>query len=151
MATALSIPAADVEGLDGSCREEWVRPSLESLSLAVEAYRERRHRDRFFPLGTFVEPTWDILLDLFTREAEGRVTTVTSACIAARVPATTGLRYIAALTEAKLVRRVPNPWDSRSSLLELTPAAAAMMSGYLAHVAARRASASLPSPAAGSR
>jgi len=112
----------------------------EILGLARAAYLERRQRADYFGQRHFVEPAWDILLDLFVRMGERRETTVSSSCIAASVPNTTGLRHINALVQAGLARRYPNPVDSRSALLELTPEAVGMMTAYFERVRDLRSS-----------
>lgn len=127
-----------VEGDRIGATDAGAMATLEILALATQAYHERRQRDRYFGQSTFAEPTWDVLLDLFIRQIEGRSTTVSSACIAASVPTTTALRCIESLHQANLVRRVRNPADSRSRLLELTPAAIDMMVRYLRDVHAKR-------------
>ncbi len=70
--------------------------------------------------GLFGEPAWDLLLDLFIQSSCGRPVTVSNACVGAAVPATTALRYIAAMEDKGLVERQPNPEDRRSNLLRLT-------------------------------
>lgn len=109
-------------------------PSPAILELAKAAYQERRHRNDYFGDRRFAEPAWDILLDLFVRMAERRETTVSSSCIAASVPSTNGLRQINSLVREGFARRYPNPTDSRSALLELTPAAVAMMTAYFQRI-----------------
>ncbi len=61
--------------------------------LAREIYKARRLRDAVLP-RLFGEPAWDILLDLFASEAEHIDVSVSSACLAAGVPATTAHRYL---------------------------------------------------------
>jgi DNA-binding MarR family transcriptional regulator len=83
-------------------------------------YRERRTRDSFLSEGLFGEPAWDILLDLFASQAEGKTVQVSSACIAAAVPASTALRYIAEMERRGLIKRAPSTQDRRSYHLTLT-------------------------------
>jgi DNA-binding MarR family transcriptional regulator len=71
------------------------------------------------PSRLFGEPAWDLLLDLFASEHEGKSVSISSACLAASVPATTGLRHVTKLEEQGLVTRVSAP-DRRMSLLKLT-------------------------------
>lgn len=109
-------------------------PSLDAIRLADFArclYGSRRLRDGLFPPHLFGEPAWDILLDLFAAETEGKAVDVSSACVAAAVPQTTALRYVARLETAGLVRRTPVASDRRRSLLNLTPVGRATIESVL--------------------
>lgn len=65
-------------------------------------------------------PGLDILLDLFINEEAGRAVSITDACIAARCPPTTGLRWVKLLLEAQLIVKIPDPADQRRSFVALT-------------------------------
>ena len=95
------------------------------------AIRARRLRDQYFDMGLFEDPAWDILLDLFAAELERVQVSVSSLCIAAAVAPTTALRWIAKMTEAGLLTRVPDPFDRRRAFMELAPNASEAMRGYL--------------------
>ena len=94
--------------------------------------RARRLRERFFGPGLLEDPAWDILLDLFAARLEDRKVSVSSLCIAAAVPSTTGLRWIARLTEVGLLTREPDARDRRRAFVTLTDAALAGMRGFVA-------------------
>jgi DNA-binding MarR family transcriptional regulator len=96
--------------------------------------RLRRMRGQHFQPALFADPAWDILLDLAAARIEGRMEAVSSLCIAAAVPATTALRWIAHMTEQALLVRKPDPTDGRRVFIALSDAAAAGMDGYLADV-----------------
>ena len=105
--------------------EDQAPPPLDAIRLAEFArclYDSRRLRDGLFPPRLFGEPAWDILLDLYAADTEGEPVDVSSACVAAAVPQTTALRYIARLETAGLVARTRVASDRRRSLLSLTPA-----------------------------
>ena len=109
-------------------------PRRDAMPLAEFArclYVSRRLRDGLFPDGLFGEPAWDILLDLYAAEAEGKPVDVSSACVAAAVPQTTALRYIGRLEAAGLVRRAPVASDRRRSMLHLTEAGQATVESVL--------------------
>lgn len=72
----------------------------------------------------FADPAWDILLDLFAAQAEGRSVSVSSACIASGVASSTAVRWVTELERQDLVWRRPDPRDGRRFFLELAPAAA---------------------------
>lgn len=98
-------------------------PTKEDCALASIAEQElerRALRPRYLPADLFGEGAWTILLDLFVSEQKGRQVSVTSACYASQVPATTALRHIALLIEFGLVSRSDHPIDKRVKLLSLT-------------------------------
>lgn len=88
-------------------------------AFARHLFNERRLRDRAFDPRFFGEPGWDILLDLFASESEGKSVSAGSAALAASVPVTSGLRYLARLEEAGLVARQPGQ-NRRSVVVGLT-------------------------------
>jgi DNA-binding MarR family transcriptional regulator len=109
-------------------------PPLDAIRLAEFArclYGSRRLRDGLFPPRLFGEPAWDILLDLYAAETEGDAIDVSSACLAAAVPQTTALRYIARLETAGLVLRTRVETDRRRSLLTLTKSGRATVESVL--------------------
>ena len=93
--------------------------------------RVRRERVRFFPADMFADPAWDMLLDLAAARLEGKLTPVSSLCIAAAVPTTTALRWVRSLDDAGLIERRPDPFDARRSHVQLSDAAADAMLGWL--------------------
>ncbi len=91
------------------------------LADAARRYlRARRRRDTMFPQDIFADPCWDMLLDLFVSQELGRDVSVSSACIAACVPQSTALRWLARLESMELVERVPDPEDGRRTLIRLS-------------------------------
>ena len=99
--------------------------------------RARRLRTQFFPAQLMEDPGWDMLLDLFAAELEGAQVSVSSLCIAAGVPPTTALRWIARMADAGLLVRMPDAEDRRRAFLALSAAAGEAMRDYAA--AAKRA------------
>ena len=110
-------------------------PGIDLVQLAEKLYKARRVRERFFPAGFFVEPTWDLLLDLYIAHHRGRIVITSGACIAAGVPLTTGLRWIEKLDEAGIVRRSPSPRDHRLVLISLTGESLEKMHDLLREIA----------------
>lgn len=100
--------------------------------LARRIYGQRRRRSRHLPSDLFGEPAWDILLDLFIAAEEGRHIPVTSACIAADVPATTGLRWLQVLETRGFIDRRSDPADGRRTHVALSVAGYTAMANYLA-------------------
>ena len=70
--------------------------------------------------GLLADPAWDILLDLLRAQLENEQVSVTSLCIAAAVPPTTGLRWIKLLEETGLIERRPDERDRRRSFLAIS-------------------------------
>jgi hypothetical protein len=111
---------ASLEGRLAALRACGNEPLMTAATEARRLYRQRRRRDRYFPANLFAEPAWDILLDLYVAQAEGRATTTSSACIGAAVPQTTGLRWLTRLEDEGLVRRSTSAGDERMRLVTLT-------------------------------
>lgn len=91
--------------------------------IAEKIYRLRRKREKLFSADIFSDPAWDILLDLYISENSGKEISITSACLAAGVPASTGLRWITILIQNGYVERREDPTDARRSLVSLTQVA----------------------------
>ncbi len=80
----------------------------------------RSQRDKVIGSDLFADPAWDILLDLAAMSLSGRKVTVTDACIAARAPQATALRYISKLEQCGLVSRENDPADRRRNYLVIS-------------------------------
>ena len=101
------------------------------LALARKAYALRRKRAAIFGNpDLFGEPAWDILLDLFIAQGEGKAVSVSSACIGSAAPATTGLRWLGVLADEGLVVREADPADHRRVIVRLTEAGRAAMERF---------------------
>ena len=81
--------------------------------------RARAARTQFFKASLFSDPAWDILLELFAAEQEGRRVSISAAGLTAEIPLTTALRWIAALEREELVERAGDPTDARRTFLRL--------------------------------
>lgn len=90
----------------------------------------RRKMEQYFP-DLFADPARDMLIDLFVAAEEGREMSVTSCCMAAMVPATTALRWLALLKQQALVLEEPDKRDRRQKLLHLAPHARAQMREFI--------------------
>lgn len=109
------------------------------LATARAIYRNRRLRDDVFGAdGTFGEPAWDLLLDLYVATHDRKQVSVTAACAASAVPVTTALRWLGQLERQGLVVRLADPTDRRRMLVSLTPRAIELMETYLAQVVGMR-------------
>lgn len=94
----------------------------------------RQARAKFFDADLFADPAWDMLLDLTAAEGEDERVSVTSLCIAAAVPATTGLRWIKQLVDCGVFERVCDPNDKRRAFIGLSAQSSKAMARYFAEV-----------------
>lgn len=100
--------------------------------MARNAYRARRLRDTIFnDFGLFGEPAWDILLDLAHATFSGLRVPVSSACVGACVPPTTGLRWLSILENAGLLERQDDLLDGRRTYVRLSRKGLLKMEEYL--------------------
>ncbi|QFT77818.1 winged helix DNA-binding protein [Erythrobacter sp. THAF29] len=112
---------------------EQIRQKNARIARAI--YDNRRKRDGIFGTSElFGEPAWDILLDLYVAEAEGKAVSVSSACIGSASPSTTGLRWLGVLSEAGLVAREHDPEDQRRVLVRLSAKGLEAMDRYFDEV-----------------
>ena len=102
-----------------------------------ELIKLRRLRDQHFPPDLFADPAWDILLDLYAANLEGKSVSVSSLCIAAAVPPTTALRWITTMTEHGALVRKQDPQDARRVFIGLSPDSEERLTAYFANAAAR--------------
>ena len=103
--------ATDTRPKRGGCDEaRWLRNLL----------RARAARAEFFSDHLFADPAWDMLLSLYTAELEQKRVSITSISLASKVPATTALRWIAALQKDGLIVRQPDPFDGRRVFVALS-------------------------------
>jgi len=105
------------------------------LQACRQTYEYRRLRDEFFGASDlFSDPAWDILLDLFISDLEGRDLSITDACIGAAVPMTTALRWIVILEQRGLACRENDQRDARRVFLRLSAHGRDIMTRYCERV-----------------
>ncbi len=107
------------------------KPMLPDPHFVKSILALRARREEVFNTDLFADPAWDMMLDLAVARAEHRQVSVTSLCIASRVPATTALRYIDKMIESGTLVRVPDPEDKRRSFLRLSDRAARLLAELL--------------------
>jgi DNA-binding MarR family transcriptional regulator len=113
---------------------------IDRVSLPRALVNERRERAKFLSGDIFGEPSWDILLDLYIADSEGRDISVSSACIAANVPDSTAQRCLHHLVEDGLVRRTNDPYDQRRVFVTLADETKTQMHAYFQTIAQSRSS-----------
>jgi hypothetical protein len=103
--------------------------SAEGISAVI---RRRRQRSRYFPQELLADPMWNMMLDLLRAEVLQHRVTVSDACQAAGVPATTALRWLKTMEQRGFVVRNPDPHDGRRVFVSLTPQASLAVRNWFA-------------------
>ncbi|PKP92195.1 MAG: hypothetical protein CVT75_08075 [Alphaproteobacteria bacterium HGW-Alphaproteobacteria-14] len=96
------------------------RNAIELAKKATLIKRQLNMRKKYLPEAMLVEPTWNMLLELFCQFAGGASVSTKSLSIAADCPESTALRHIDRLEEVGLIRRFRSKADGRVTLTELT-------------------------------
>lgn len=104
--------------------------SPDLVSVARRVLRQVDLGQSLFP-GHLCSAGAYMLIDLFVARRTRTQVTISGACIAGRVPATTGLRWIKLLCDDGLVQRRPDPVDRRRHLVELTDKADRLVAAWL--------------------
>jgi DNA-binding MarR family transcriptional regulator len=94
---------------------------IDTVRAAQDILRLRRKREQRLGADLFADPVWDILLDLYVAHYRRNHVSVSSACLASMVPATTALRWLANLERKKMIVREPDRTDGRRYILSLSP------------------------------
>ena len=104
--------------------------SSRSARACRELIKARARRSLFFKASFFSDPAWDILLELFAADCEGRKLSISSVGLAANIPMTTALRWIDVLERDGLVQRQNDPLDG-AKFLTLSEKGFRAMRGYV--------------------
>lgn len=105
-------------------------PGMDHRTSARSVLRNRDRRAKFLNSQLFADPAWDMLLELYCAELDQRRMSVTRLCIASRVPATTGLRWLATLDKEGLITRRSDPLDQRRVFVALSDCGRSAMRHY---------------------
>ena len=108
----------------------------ERADFASRLYRSRRLRGKYFTDTLFADAAWDILLLLYSLEAEGKRVSVSAACASAGVPESTGHRWIERLINGALIVRERHPSDRRVNWVRLSDRTVQAMDHYFDEVLA---------------
>ena len=114
--------AADAEEVD-----------VRILAQAKRSYGMVLRRRQLLGDRMFFDPAWNMLLDLFICEADGRRLSVSALCIGSHSSAATALRYATMLIDAGLVCRTADETDGRRSYVNLTEKGRQSMKDLLSH------------------
>ena len=101
------------------------------VGVAKWLYWSRRVRPDVGIGDLYGEAVWDMLLDLYIQEQSGKEVSVSSLCIAAHVPSTTALRYVAIMEERGWFVREEDDVDKRRTFLRLSSLGKEAMATYL--------------------
>lgn len=131
-ANKFSVENSNCEGVDDPANQlkRAVAPILPDPRLIRRIIRQRQQRERFFNNELFADPVWDMLLDLAAAAAEYHRVSVTSLCIASRVPPSTALRWIGLMADQGLLLRIEDPLDRRRVFVSLSNDAKIAMARY---------------------
>ena len=99
-----------------------------------EIRRLRDYRNALFDGELFGEPAWDILLQLYGAELEGKPLIVSKVGRASSVSPTTALRWVDRLEAGGWLERVPDPKSRKRIFVVLTAPASKAMRSYLVRV-----------------
>lgn len=78
----------------------------------------------------FGEPAWEMLIDLFIHEGEGKLLSTSDLCVTSTIPMSSALRLVQKLCDAGLIDRFPDLMDARRSLVRLRPDTAHRLRAY---------------------
>lgn len=95
--------------------------SVRRSTTAARILKLRTRRNEIFGKGIFGEPAWDMLLQLYDAQLEGRTEYVTGLCAASGVPPSTVLRWIRCLLERRWIERKLDDHEKHRLALSLTP------------------------------
>ena len=91
----------------------------------------RKQRDRYFDPILFSNPAWDILLNLFVADGEGRGVTLLDSCLASTVPQGVALRWLGYLKQEEMVLETSDPQHPRQTLIRLSDQTRRAIAAYL--------------------
>ena len=112
-------PGAPIGGSASGRLAQDVEFPLDLIQMAKRIKAIRESRGALLEPTLFGEPAWNILLALYVAAGERYALSISALCAESGAPATTAARSIKRLLELDMVRRVPNPSDSRSTYIEL--------------------------------
>lgn len=112
-------------------------PPVGELDIALANAKTAMHRRllRQQLIGSpelFGDPAWEMLTDLFIHECEGKDLSISSLCVTPSIPMSSALRLAQKLCDVGILRRVPDPFDGRRSIIKLEPAVAHRLRAYFA-------------------
>lgn len=98
---------------------------------ARQLWWERRLRTKFFPAELFLEPAWDLILDVFAAEQAGEPVRLSKTHLSACAPPSAAERKARLLVKIGMLTATPISPGGRSLELKLTPSAASKLERLL--------------------
>lgn len=92
----------------------------------------RRQRKEDFDGSLFGEPAWEMLLELYVRDASGSVSTVAELLAISDAPVSTAARWLVHLDKLGFVTRRSHPLDAKTEFVDLTAEAKGALERHLA-------------------
>lgn len=114
------LPRAIVETIIMHAAAPLGDPARRRLALAKWVLASRRRRPKAFRSIRFGEPNWDMILDLYITDREGRRVDVSGLCLASGVAPTTALRYVELLIDDDLISKIDDVNDGRRSFVSIS-------------------------------
>lgn len=111
---------------------ESVPPVMARLTARTEIRRVAVRHAIFGP--SIDEASWMMLLDLYLAIAADRRVSISSLCLASRVPPTTALVRVRTMAHSGLIRRERDRRDARRHWASLTPTSIEMLGRYFVAV-----------------
>lgn len=108
-------------------------PDAMDLALANARIAVRRRFLRQQLIGApelFGDPAWEMLVDLFIHQCEGKELSISSLCVTVSISMSSALRLVQKLCDAGILRRIPDPVDGRRSIIRLAPEIAHRLRAY---------------------
>lgn len=106
-------------------------PDGDLVAAASSLLRGLAKQPDFGAKDVVFNPAWQLLLELFVAQLEGRPVPVTNACLSLGTAQTTALRFLTDLERRSLIASVSDPADGRRRLIRLTPRVEAELRCYL--------------------
>jgi DNA-binding MarR family transcriptional regulator len=134
-----SYPPLSRAGIDGVATHGVAEPvgtevSVLPCSASLQALlRLRQVRATLFPEKIFVQPAWDMLLELLECHLRQRRISVSGLYLAAGIPPATALRRMQDMEDAGLIVRVSDPNDRRRQFVELTSRTLRQFQAFVRH------------------
>lgn len=113
-------------------------PTDYELALRTARQTSRRRAVRKEILGAdgrLGEPAWDMMIDLFIHEGDGKPVSTSSICIASGLPMSTALRLLQRLCDLGKVFRAADPSDGRRNFIRLAPEVRDQLTHYFSNFA----------------
>lgn len=110
---------------------QWPDGMAARLAVAKALLACRRRRQRIFPGVQFVDPAWDMMLELYVAGAEGKQFRVSKLCIQTDGSSSTATRHRQSLEAKGFISRVEDPEDGRSSFAVMEPKLKIAMDDWL--------------------